>query len=263
MINSAIYLSFQATLIALGLFTDQTKAQFCMQEAMDTLHTPHWLCILFVHLLTYSCTNTLLQLWNKFWDKFSEDLILNTIGDVEWGYNKTLKTLGLFLWGHGKYLGDYGLPQPMADKNKIECELCCWLLQATALWAQVHTGLWSSNSEQWDIFQQVQFVILTDKPLLMFIDGKVGCGKIFLVNTLCSWVCSTGRIVLPTATFGFTAQLYPSGKTTHLTFGISSYLIINHFHPTQPRPLLMNATNFLSLLLNHTSNVANYFEGLI
>ena len=56
----------------------------------------------------------------------------------------------------------------------------------------------------------------------MFIDGKAGCGKTFLVNTLCAWVRAVGRIALPTATSAFAAQLYPGGHTTHSTFGVST-----------------------------------------
>ena len=221
-IDGIVYSSFQAAATTLGLFSDQNEAQFCMQEAVGTLRTPHQLRILFIHLLTNSCTDTPLQLWNEFRDKISEDFILAAIGDVERGYNETLKTLGLFLQGHGKCLGEYGLPQPVADNNEVECKLRRWLLQAAALQEQVHIGLLLFNSEQRAIFQQVQYAILTNEPLLMFVNGKAGRGKTFLVNTLCAWVRSTGRIALPTATSAFAAQLFPGGKTTHSTFGVSS-----------------------------------------
>ena len=220
-VDGVVYSSFQAAAITLGLFADQNEAQFCMQEAVSTLRTPHQLRILFVHLLTNSCTNTPLQLWNEFRDKISKDFILATIGDIERGYNETLKTLGSFLQGHGKCLSEFGLPQPVADDNEVERELRCWLLQAAALQEQVRIGLLLFNSEQRDIFQQVQYAIVTNKPLLMFVDGKAGRGKTFLVNTLCAWIRSTGRIALAIATSAFAAQLFPGGKTTHSTFGVS------------------------------------------
>ena len=93
---------------------------------------------------------------DEFWDKISEDFILAAIGDVEQGYNETLKTLRSFLQGHRKCLGEYGLPQPVADNNEVECELRRWLLQAAALQEQVRIGLLLFNSEQRAIFQQVQ-----------------------------------------------------------------------------------------------------------
>ena len=63
----------------------------------------------------------------------------------------------------------------------------------------------------------------------MFVDGKAGRGKTFLVNTLCAWVRAEGRIALPTATSAFAAQLYPGGRTTHSTFGVCVSPMTNSF----------------------------------
>jgi len=70
---------------------------------------------------------------------------------------------------------------------------------------------------------RVQRAISKDEPLLMFVDGKAGRGKTFLVNTLCAWVRFIGEIALPTATSAFAAQLYPGGRTTHSTFGVCQF----------------------------------------
>ena len=191
-----------------------------MQEAVDTLRTPQQLRVLFIHLLTNSCINAPLQFWNKFRSKISEDFILAAIGNIDQGYNETLKQLGSFLQGHGKRLGDYGLPQPLSHDNEVEWELCRWSRQSQALQQQVDTGFSVFNSEQREIFLQVRLAISNNKPLLMFIDGKAGRGKTFLVNILCAWVQSVGRIALPTATSAFAAQLYPGGRMTHSTFGV-------------------------------------------
>jgi hypothetical protein len=216
-----VYPSFQAACVALGLFADRNEAQVCMQEAVDTLRTPQQLRILFVHLLTNSCIGAPLQFWIEFRQKISEDFILDAADDTEQGYNQALRVLGSSLQSHGKLLGDYGLPQPIADENEVERELRHWSQQTTALQQQVHLGLSMFNDEQRDIFLQIQYAILHNEPLLMFIDGKAGRGKTFLVNTLCAWARSTARIALPTATSAFAAQLYPGGRTTHSTFGVS------------------------------------------
>ena len=104
-----------------------------MQEAIDTLRTPHQLRILFIHLLTNVCIETPLQLWTEFRSKISEDFILTAAGDIEQGYNEALKQLGFFLGGHGKHLEDYGLPQPLAHENEAEWELCRWSSQTRTL----------------------------------------------------------------------------------------------------------------------------------
>ena len=108
----------------------------------------------------------------------------------------------------------------MAHNDEVEWELCRWLPQSGVLQQQVDIGLSVFNSEQHDVFLRVQHAILNNEPLLMFIDGKAGHGKTFLVNILRAWVQSIGRIALPTATSAFAAQLYPGGRTTHSTFGV-------------------------------------------
>ena len=219
-IDGRVHSSFQATCIALGLFADKDEAQVSMQEAADTLRTPQQLRLLFVHLLTNSCINTPLQFWNEFRPKISEDFILEAADDIERGCNEALKCLGSILQGHGKCLNDYGLPQPLTRDNEAEWELRRWLPQAGMLRQQVDVGLSVFNPEQRDIFLRVQRAISNNESLFMFVDGKAGRGKTFLVNTLCAWVRSIGRIALPTATSAFAAQLYPGGRTTHSTFGV-------------------------------------------
>lgn len=222
-IDGVVYTSFQAACVVLGLFADKNEAHFCMQEAVDTLRTPYQLRILFIHLLTNSCINTPLEFWNEFRYQISEDFILDAMNDVEQGCNEALKQLGSFLQGHGKHLGNYGLPQPVANDNEVERELRRWSPQIASFQQQVYTGWSVFNSEQRDIFLQVQLAILNNQPLLLFVDGKAGRGKTFLVNVLCAWVRSSGRIALPTASSAFAAQLYPGGQTTHSTFGVRLY----------------------------------------
>ena len=226
-VGGVLYPSFQAACLALGLFADKDEAQVCMQEAIDTLRTPQQLRFLFVHLLTNSCIDAPLKFWDTFQLEISEDFILTT-GNNGRGCDEALKQLGSILQGHGKHLDNYGLPQPLTRDDEAEWELRRWSLESQALRQQVDIGLSLFNPEQHDIFSQVQHAILNDEPLLMFIDRKAGRGKTFLVNILCAWVRSTGRIALPTATSAFAAQLYPGGRTTHSTFGVRIFLIIEY-----------------------------------
>jgi len=222
-INGTVHPSFQSACVAMGIFASQNEAQFCMQEAVDTLRTPYQLRILFIHLLTNSCVSTPLQLWAEFRHKISEDFILDAMGDVEQGCNEALIQLGSFLQGHRRHLSHYGLPQPIPNSDEVQRELRRWAPRAALFQQQVHAGWSTFNPKQRDIFLQVQLAILNNEPLLMFVDGKAGRGKTFLVNVLCSWVRASGRIVLPTATSAFAAQLYPGGQTTHSTFGVSPH----------------------------------------
>ncbi|KAH9929311.1 DNA helicase Pif1 like protein, partial [Amylocystis lapponica] len=76
------------------------------------------------------------------------------------------------------------------------------------------------NAEQYAVYMKVLDAVSAGRPMCAFVDGKAGRGKTYLVNAICTKLRSLGRIVLPTATSGFAAQLYPGGKTTHSTFRV-------------------------------------------
>ena len=119
-----------------------------MREAVDTFRMPYQLRILFIHLLTNSCVNTPLQLWDQFQHKISKDFILDAMGDVEQGCNEALIQLGSFLQGHGKHLGNYGLLQPIPNGDEVQHELRHWAPQATLFQHQVHAAWSTFNPEQ-------------------------------------------------------------------------------------------------------------------
>lgn len=88
------------------------------------------------------------------------------------------------------------------------------------------------NNEQKDIYKEVIHAVIHHMSLLMFIDGKAGWGKTFLVCAITNRICSMGWIALPTATAAFAAQLYLGGQTTHSAFNVNIsllWLIVIHF----------------------------------
>ena len=85
---------------------------------------------------------------------------------------------------------------------------------------QADQSLLQLNPEQRSIYNEVMDAVLLGNQTLIFIDGKAGRGKTFLINTLCARLRSLGRIVVPTATSAYAAQLYPGGRTTHSAFKV-------------------------------------------
>ena len=77
---------------------------------------------------------------------------------------------------------------------------------------------------QLEVYNYALEAVLNGSPLCLFVDGKAGPGKTMLVNTLCDKVRSLGRIVIPTATAAFAAQLYPGGRTTHSAFKVAFFV---------------------------------------
>lgn len=64
-----------------------------------------------------------------------------------------------------------------------------------------------------------------NEPLLsvkfsIFLEGKAGCGKTFLINAICHFIRSKNEIVLPCGTTALAAQLYEGGCTAHSLFRV-------------------------------------------
>lgn len=77
------------------------------------------------------------------------------------------------------------------------------------------------NTEQRTIYNNLLNAILNENQRMVFLDGKAGRGKTFLICCLMDRLRSLHKIVLPTATTAFAAQQYEGCRTTHSTFKVS------------------------------------------
>lgn len=222
-IEGVIYENYQAASIALGLFATDNEAEYCMLEAVIALRTPREIRILLVHLLTNDCVRSPLQLWNRFREQLSQDYIIENGHHLELGINAALDDLGRYLEEFGKTLDHYGLPQPTRHGTELTHELARWAPQSAHLMTRAIDACILFNTEQKQIYDTIMTAVENLYPLCLFIDGKAGRGKTFLVNALCDWWRGTGHVVLATATSAFAAQLYPGGRTTHSTFKVSNF----------------------------------------
>jgi chromosomal replication initiation ATPase DnaA len=87
------------------------------------------------------------------------------------------------------------------------------------------TAYTNSNEEQHQIYDIIISAVTNDR-LLLFLDGKAGVGKTFLINAICNKLRSINVITLPMATSAYAAQLYHGGRTAHLTFKICTIYIV-------------------------------------
>ncbi|KAG9036935.1 hypothetical protein FRB95_007498 [Tulasnella sp. JGI-2019a] len=102
------------------------------------------------------------------------------------------------------------------------------------------------NHEQRAIFDRIMEAANNNQPLCLFIDGKAGRGKTFLLNAICDALRSINQIVIPTATSAFAAQLYPDGRTAHSAFKIPvnefSEMLLSPIEASHSRGELLHAT---------------------
>ena len=221
-VNGVQLPTFQEAAIAAGLFADQNEAEYTIREAVQALHTPRQLRFLFVILLTNDSIPSPVYIWTMFRTQFCLDYALRLGSEV--GENHALLEIQRNLDEHGKTLGEFGLPDVVSFTAEVEHELIRWNSGVQALAARAAASLSILNAGQREIFDEVIEAIQENRPLTLFIDGKAGRGKTFLINAICEHVRALGLIVIPTATAAFAAQLYPGGRTTHSAFKV------RHFH---------------------------------
>ncbi|CDO71194.1 hypothetical protein BN946_scf184845.g64 [Trametes cinnabarina] len=212
--------TFQDAANALGLFAHDNEGELSVLEAITTLSTPRQLRTLFVHLLHNECIPTPRAVWDKYVNDLSKDHIIASHGVEAIGVSAALDELAHLLEEYGKSLAEYGLPEPTHYSPEIEHELRRWEAQRSLMLHREEAALNDFNAEQRSIFDQVVAAVERGQSLQLFVDGKAGRGKTFLVNTICDHFRARNSIVIATATSAYAAQLYPGGRTTHSAFKV-------------------------------------------
>ena len=169
-VDGIIHRNFQDTAIAAGLFVNQNKAEYTIQEAVDKLATPRQLRFLFMDLLVNDCVPSSVQIWTTFHNDFCRDFELR-IG-IEVRERHSLMELQHLLDEHGKSLGTYKLPEVHCLIAEVEHKLVLWnsgadylATHATALFAIL-------NTDQKQIFLEITAALSHWQPMYMFVDGK-------------------------------------------------------------------------------------------
>jgi PIF1-like helicase len=225
-VNGEIHTSFQSACLALGIFADESEGEYCIREAIQNLRTPYEIRVLFLDLLTNDCIPAPLHIWQKYHQQFIADYLANS--DVDLATCHALQHIAHRLDEFGKTLENYGLPSIQHYANETEHEQLRWNSQATYLRSSAERAWQMLTLEQKQIAANIINAVRNDRPLLIFIDGKAGTGKTFLLNVICNWLRGNGLIVLTTASSAFTAQLYPGGRITHSTFKVSTFSHTRH-----------------------------------
>lgn len=217
--------TFQDAANDLGLFADSDEATHAILEGIHNLRTPRELRVLFVHLLVNECVSVPIKLWDLCQQDLAYDFTLQSGNVVQLGIDRALEDLSHLLEEYGKKLSDFGLPEATVHTREVMHELQRWGPMAGELAARAENTAKIFKPQQLAIYTQILSAVLENRPLYAFVDGKAGRGKTTLVNTLCNKLRSLGRIVIPTATAAFAAQLYPGGRTTHSAFKVRSAFV--------------------------------------
>jgi Cdc6-like AAA superfamily ATPase len=179
-----------------------------------------------VHLLVNDCVPTPMLIWENLGPHLSLDYTLRHHNMTNLGFEYAMQDLAKALRGHGKSLAAYNLPEPTTHGREVEHELGRWNTDPESLATSADTARALFNAEQCSIYDDVLKAVIEERGLHIFVDGKAGTGKTYLVNMICNKIRSLGRIVLPTAIAAFAAQHYAGGRTTHSAFKVSPFVHI-------------------------------------
>ncbi|THU79833.1 hypothetical protein K435DRAFT_736709, partial [Dendrothele bispora CBS 962.96] len=128
--------------------------------------------------------------------------------------NETLLLLQDTLRGLGKRLSDIGLPEPEAQQPEVDAEHVRWGGDRQNLCEFWH----SLTGEQ--IYDSIMEALVVECPPPMYIDGRAGRGKTYLLYPVIGALQKADEIVLLTASSAFATKNYPGGRTCHSLYGI-------------------------------------------
>ena len=218
--------TFQDTANAIGLFENETEAHYILNEAIRSLKTPSQLRFLFVQLLIDECILIPLQFWNTFQDRLCFDFSLRYPDLPQMATDHSLEHLEQLLEEQGKQLSEYNLPQPITYGRELEHELQKWAPRCRELAMHADVAYETFSEEQKQIFDDIISAVVNNQSMLLFLDGKAGVGKTFLINAVCDKLRSINIIAIPTATSAYAVQLYQGGRTAHSTFKMSAISLL-------------------------------------
>lgn len=217
-INSVTYETYHEAAVQLGLFDNVNEGYYALQEAIASYQTPHQLRFLFARIVLEGYPAR--PLWDHFRNSLTIDLITSTHSE-ERGTDRALYIISQYLQDGGQSLQKYGLPEPIERSGEILLELEAFRGREQQLRLDSDISVQQMNTEQLTVFNMIWNTIITGttdtdshdtrniQPV--FLEGKPGRGKTFIVDAICSRLQSEGKIVLIVGTSALAAALYEHG----------------------------------------------------
>jgi hypothetical protein len=137
----------------------------------------------------------------------------------------TLQAISKYIRDGGHTLTNFGLPEPRTRSQETVDELERYAPRAREIAAQGVDMVSRMNGEQRGIYDCILRIVherqqfdRVSRPL--FVEGKPGHGKTFLMDAVGCTLRGENMIVLFVGTSALAATLYEGGRTAHNLFGI-------------------------------------------
>ena len=138
------------------------------------------------------------------------------------GCDQALRDLSQLIQEGGRWLSEYGLPEPENLSWDTLAEIEAFEPRQTELQQIANNAYWILTDEQRQAFDEIHGYIIRhpshcdSSPL--FLEGKPGRGKSFVICAALASLRSEGRVLLIVGTTALAVQQYECGCTTHHMF---------------------------------------------
>lgn len=228
-VDGIICESFREACQRRGLLENDQQWDMALEEASATQNANR-IRHLFAILLTTCVISSPLQLWEKYKNAMSEDILHQLkvrnpnikIEFCERIYNQALILLDDLCHSMaGKGLKLFGLPPP--QRGEDQNSLCREIIRETSYNTPELAEFVLQNEsllvpDQREAYSTILSLIEAGEGGIVFIDAPGGTGKTFLINLLLAKVRQQKKIALAVASSGIAATLIEGGRTVHSTF---------------------------------------------
>ncbi|CAG8833013.1 30692_t:CDS:2, partial [Gigaspora margarita] len=223
--NRNTYNTYQEVAREIGLFANESESILTMKEAIDNFYTLAQLRFLFTQLMLDGALS--LELWERYENNFLVDYQEQLHGNHSLATNMTLQEIALMPAEHGRHMRDFGLPEPHSWTQEVTAKLQCYSNHKK--YKQLAEKFYSMMTSKQAIFYEevIKLVLGKEKKdtkiinkFPIFLDGKAGQGKTFLINAICYKIRAAKKIILICGTTALSALLYEGGCTAHSLFCI-------------------------------------------
>jgi hypothetical protein len=223
-VEGSQYHTWHEVATALGLFSTQSEGYYAIKEGVECLQTPAQLRFLFARVILEGYPA--LPIWTDFRIFLIRDHV-DRLQSESRGCDQALREINTFIHEGGRCLSDFGLPEPDDAPHEVLAELEPFVGRHAELREAAASAYSILTPEQRHIFRRIHAYIThthehpeSEDSRPMFIEGKPGRGKSFLIQAVLSSLRSDGLIVLIVGTTALSVQQYERGRTAHHVFRI-------------------------------------------
>jgi len=214
-VEGRTYPTFQEAAKAAGYATDENEAWLCFTSSLNDSSPPQ-LRGLFV-LLTREGYPTI----HIYRDDVCLDAMMADYLEREdsraLAVNRLLQDLADRLQDSSRSLSDYGLPEPRNLASELDRERLRFDAEEQRAWIEQQPD---PSIEQQAVLDAVIDAFTRRARLLLFVQGKGGAGKTWLMKRILAEVRARAGLALVCAATGLAATLYDGGTTAHSLFKI-------------------------------------------